>query len=287
MSPAAVAGVELAAEVCAVVRHVAATEVMPRYRRVGHSTKADGTLLTEADLAAQAALAERLTALAPIPFVGEEMSSAEQQAQWARGSDALWCVDPIDGTSNFTRGVPYFAISVALMRAGRSELGVVYAPVFDELYLARAGSGAFLNGEPLACDAGAPALRRAVAHVDFKRVPAAVGTALAASPPYASHRSLGSATLEWCYLAAGRLDVYLHGGQKLWDYAAGSLIATEAGGRVGSLASDDFWVGMPWTRSVVAARDRALYADWRAWIAARSPGEQGEPAARRMLSPAA
>ncbi|MBI1396126.1 MAG: inositol monophosphatase [Betaproteobacteria bacterium] len=261
-----VVDVALAAEVCAVVRDVAVREVMPRYRRVGHRRKADGSLLTEADLAAQAALAERLRALVPLPFVGEEMSPDAQRAEWARGAAGLWCVDPIDGTSNFARGIPYFAISVALMRGGRSVLGVVYAPFFDEMFLAEAGAGAFLNGEPIACDAAVPALESSVAHIDFKRVPGAVGSALASAPPYCSHRSLGSATLEWCYLAASRIDVYVHGGQKLWDYAAGSLILSEAGGSVGTLDSADFWSGMPWTRSVIAARDRALYDSWRRWI---------------------
>ncbi len=261
-----VADLALTVEVCAAVRAVAAAEVMPRYRKVEHRHKADGSLLTEADLAAQAALAERLTALAPHPFVGEEMTADEQQAQWDKGADGLWCVDPIDGTSNFARGVPYFALSVALMRGGRSVLGVVYSPYFDELFHAQAGRGAFLNGEPLRSDGPSPVLQASMAHVDFKRVPKNIGAALVAKPPYCSHRSLGSATLEWCYLAAGRIDVYLHGGQKLWDYAAGSLILSEAGGRVATLDSDEFWTGGPWTRSVVAARTPALYADWRAWL---------------------
>ena len=261
-----VADLALTAEVCAAVRAVAAEEVMPRYRKVDPRRKADGSLLTEADLAAQAALAGRLTALAPHPFVGEEMTAAEQEAQWARGQDGLWCVDPIDGTSNFTRGVPYFALSVALMRGGRSVLGVVYAPFFDEMFHAQFGRGAFLNGEALRSDGPAPELASAMAHVDFKRVPKGVGAALAARPPYCSHRSLGSATLEWCYLAAGRIDVYLHGGQKLWDYAAGSLILSEAGGRVTTLDDDEFWTGGPWTRSVIAARNPALYDTWRRWL---------------------
>ena len=74
---------------------------------------------------------------------------------------------------------------------------------------------------------------------------------------------------EWCYLAAGRFDVYLHGGQKLWDYAAGSLILEEAGGRMCTLASDDFWGDALWHRSALAARDARLFADWKGWIRAR------------------
>lgn len=249
-----------------VVREVAAQEVMPRYRKVAHSRKADGSLLTEADVAAQAALITRLQAIVPLPVVGEEMTPAEQQAQWEAGAGGLWCIDPIDGTSNFVHGVPNFALSVALMREGRSVLGAIYAPVADEMYHAVRGAGAWLDDEPLPIRTEVPALRGALANVDFKRLPPALGTALAAHPPYLSQRNLGAATLEWCYLAAGRFDVYLHGGQKVWDYAAGCLILAEAGGCVGSLDSDDFWGGGARSRSVVAARDPTLYADWRDWV---------------------
>ncbi|NIO40519.1 MAG: inositol monophosphatase, partial [Burkholderiales bacterium] len=81
-------------------------------------------------------------------------------------------VDPIDGTSNFVNGLPYFAISVALMRQGRSALGVVYDPVADEMFCAERGGGAFLNGERLPIKAYVPQLRSAMAEVDFKRLPA-------------------------------------------------------------------------------------------------------------------
>ena len=269
------AGAELAdaallGEVCAAVREVAARHVMPRFRNATHSRKEDGTLVTEADLETQAALVERLQALVAHPVLGEEMTPDEQGLQWDQGEDGLWCIDPIDGTSNFVRGVPYFAVSVALMRRGRSELGVVFAPLSDELFEARRGHGSFLNGERLGLGAPAPDLRGAMANVDFRRIPRSLGAALAVAPPYCSHRSLGAATLEWCYLAAGRLDIYVHGGQKLWDYAAGSLILEEAGGRLGTLKSDDFWAGAHWKRSVVAARHPALYDAWRGWLDAQA-----------------
>ncbi|MFO1320308.1 MAG: inositol monophosphatase family protein [Burkholderiales bacterium] len=254
------------AEVLAAVRAVADTEVMPRYRKVGHERKADGTLLTEADIASQAALVSRLTAIEPYPVVGEEMTPDQQRNAWDKGDAGLWCVDPIDGTSNFVHGVPQFAVSVALMRARRPILGVIHAPVLGETFSAAAGRGAAVNGQPLASSGGAPDLSGALANVDFKRLPRDLGTLLAAAPPYLSQRNLGSATLEWCYLAAGRLDIYLHGGQQLWDYAAGSLILAEAGGALGTLDCDDFWADAPWRRSVLAARDPALYASWRDWV---------------------
>ena len=109
-----------------------------------------------------------------------------------------------------------------------------------------------------------------MAEVDFKRLPATLAQALAASPPYSSQRNFGASTLEWCYVAAGRFDVYLHGGQKLWDYAAGSLILEEAGGLMCSLDSDDFWAEEGWKRSVLAARTPELFEAWVSWVRART-----------------
>lgn len=85
--------------------------------------------------------------------------------------------------------------------------------------------------------------------------------------PVGSIRSLGSSTLDWCYLAAGRYDVYVHGGQKLWDYAAGALIFEEAGGCLATLEGDDFWSGEHvFSRSVVAAMQPGVFAQWLKWI---------------------
>jgi myo-inositol-1(or 4)-monophosphatase len=91
-------------------------------------------------------------------------------------------------------------------------------------------------------------------------------TALKKRPPYARRLTSGSSALSWCHLAAARIDVMLHSGQKMWDYAAGSLILEEAGGSFGALECADFWSANAWRRSVVAARTPALLADWRAWI---------------------
>lgn len=256
-------------QVIDVVRKVAADEVMPRYLKVAHHRKSDGSLFTEADLAAQDALSRLLPKILPGPIVGEEMTQEQQAERWLAGAEGLWCVDPIDGTSNFVNGLPYFAVSVALMRKGRTVLGVVYDPVADEVFYAEKGSGAFLNGERLPIKETVPPLKGAMAQVDFKRLPQSLALALAAAPPYSSQRNFGASTLEWCYVAAGRFDVYLHGGQKLWDYAAGSLILEEAGGCMCSLTLDNFWAEKLWKRSVVAARDYALFETWKHWVRTR------------------
>ena len=254
-----------------VIRDVAAREVMPRFLNTRQSRKVDGSVVTEADIAAQQALAPLLRGLVDCGFVGEEMTDAEQQHAWGDGAQDLWCVDPIDGTSNFTVGLPSFAISVALVRAGRPVLGVIYDPVADEAFQAEDGRGAWLNATPLPLQRRTVALRQAMAGIEFKRLDRALAARLTAKAPYCSQRNYGSSALEWCYAAAGRFDVYLHGGQKLWDYAAGWPIFREAGGHCASLDHDEFWDGGVWEKSVIAALDPALFAEWKGWLRANRP----------------
>ncbi|MHB8355018.1 MAG: inositol monophosphatase family protein [Burkholderiales bacterium] len=254
-----------------VVKSVARQEVMPRYLKVAHDRKNDGSLFTQADLAAQEALVGALSSLQDCPILGEEMSETLQRRLWQESPEGVWCVDPIDGTSNFVHGIPYFAISVALMRQGRPVLGVVYDPVADEAFAAEKGSGAWLNGVQLPIRASSsPLFREAIATVDLKRLPEKLARALSIHPPYASQRNFGASTLEWCYVAAGRFDLALHGGQKLWDYAAGSLILQETGGRYCTLEHDQFWEASPWNRSVIAALNPPLFNEWREWLRDRT-----------------
>lgn len=255
--------------VVAAVKLVAAEEIMPRYLKVAHQRKSDGSLCTEADTATQAALTRKLQAILNVPVLGEEMPDGEQHALWQAGHDGLWCIDPIDGTSNFVRGLPYFAVSVALLRQGKSQLGVVYDPVTDEVFAAESGKGAFLNGELLVKRETAESLQQALANVDLKRLGARLVTQLASNPPYSSQRNFGASTLDWCYTAAGRYDVYLHGGQKLWDYAAGLLVLLEVGGHACCIDNDDFAQGDIWQRSVIAASDKKLFDEWKNWIRAQ------------------
>lgn len=241
---------------------------MPRFLRVSRQTKADGSTFTEADLAAQEMLFESLQKICACAVMGEEMSREEQEAQWASGEDGLWSIDPIDGTSNFLNGLPYFAVSVAWMKQGKSVLGVIYNPASNEMFYAERGRGAFLNGQRLPIKRNASVLSSAVANVDLKRLHKKFAAEIAAAPPYASQRNYGACALEWCYTAAGYFDLYLHGGQKPWDYAAGSLILEEAGGFMAGFEDDDYWSGSPWCRSVIAALDKDLFLQWRDWVRA-------------------
>lgn len=212
------------------LRSVAAAEIMPRYQHIRAEQKADGSLVTAADLATQRWLIERLEQVYPgIPLLGEEMSTSDQQALLESADTGVWILDPLDGTSNFACGFPGFAISLAYVERGETLLGVILDPVRDECFSARRGAGATLNGALIRPFSPGPSLTDCLAMIDLKRVPPERIPALFRHGGFRSQRNLGSVALDWCWLAAGRHQLYLHGGQKLWDYAAGRLIATEAG----------------------------------------------------------
>jgi len=252
------------------VRDIAREAILPRYLKTARNRKHDGSLFTEADLESQRRFTEALPALAPGPVLGEEMTAEEQARLWSDGKGGMWCIDPIDGTTNFANGIPFFAVSIAYLVDHKPLFGVVYNPVTDESFYAAAGAGAFLNGTELPLREPAKSLGDAVAGVDFKRVSHHLGDELAVRPPYYSQRNFGSSALEWCFVAAGRLDVYIHGGQMLWDYAAGHLILTEAGGSCAALDGGDLLAGPAVKRGVVAAASPSLFTDWRAWLQSHS-----------------
>ncbi len=252
------------------LRAVAREEIMPRWRKAVTTSKADGSLVTETDLAVQqrivASLAERYP---EIPLLGEEMEADAQQALLADGEAAFWCLDPLDGTSNYACGFPAFAISLALIRGGRAELGLVLDPVRDECFTAARGAGAWRDGEPLRPFAPGTELGDCLAMIDMKRLPPARIAPLFTAGSFRSQRNLGAVALEWCWLAAGRFQLYLHGGQRLWDHAAGRLIATEAGvpsllrAPDGSATADALDLK---PRMAVAAANAALLERWLAFV---------------------
>ncbi|MHB8254321.1 MAG: inositol monophosphatase family protein [Acidiferrobacter sp.] len=248
------------------VRAAAEEELMPRFGVSGPRIKGDGSVVTAADTGMQARLAAQLYEHWPqFQLLGEEMDEEEQRA--ALGAlDGAWCLDPLDGTTNFIHGLPFFAVSLALLRYGQPVLGLVYDPLRRECFTALRGGGAWLNGEPLGISAHAPALRRCVAVVDLKRLQPRLASRLGMDPPYGSQRSFGACALDWCWLAAGRVHLYLHGGQKLWDYAAGSLILQEAGGTAATLDGRPIEYDKLENSSAVAAKTADLYEAWRAWI---------------------
>ncbi|MBI3562566.1 MAG: inositol monophosphatase [Gammaproteobacteria bacterium] len=246
------------------IRTVARQELLPRFRQVQAHLKLDGSVVTAADLAMQQQLTIRLaTAWPQIALLGEEMPVQQQQALFAQQRAGLWIVDPLDGTSNFSCGVPCFAVSVALLVENKIEMAVVYDPLLDEVFSAVRGRGAWLNDQPLhlAKQTHPEAIQLAI--VDFKRLPAPLAAQLVSAPPYRSQRSFGSVALDWCWIAAGRAQVYVHGKQQLWDFAAGSLILEEAGGYACSLQGEPVFQGGLESRSAVLAVTQAHFILWR------------------------
>lgn len=253
-------------ELQSLVRRIAGEELPPRFNRVEHQLKSDGSVLTEADLAMNRRLREGLAAAWPdIGFLSEEMGREEQE-QLLATDQPLWVLDPLDGTSNFAAGLPFFTVSLALVHDGAVALGVIHDPMRDETFAARRSLGATLNGRDLKCSPSGLALERSVALVDFKRLPTGLRERLARAAPYSSQRNFGSCALEWCWMAAGRGHVYLHGGMKLWDFAAGSLILAEAGGHAQTLEGEPVFRPQMTPRSVIASPDASLFAVWSEWL---------------------
>ena len=173
-------------------------------------------------------------------FYGEEGGGAF-------GRDA-WLVDPIDGTANFMRGIPMFCVSIAFVRDGRGEIGVIYDPVHDELYGARRGAGASLDGAPIGVS-GLTDIRQATIEAGWStRLPPDPYAALVLSLKQegAGVRRGGSGALALAYVAAGRIDAYCELHMNAWDALAGLVLVEEAGGWVSDfLAGDGLTRGNP------------------------------------------
>ena len=253
--------------VIALVREVSARELMPRFRHVHAERKLDGSLVTEADRAVEGALAAALPGLFDCPVLGEEMPELEQRRIW-READWFWCVDPLDGTTNFANGKRYFGISVALMRGRNSVFGVVFDPNRGEVFHALRDGGAYLNGRRLKPGASRRLAESLVEVGRFKRL-GRLGVALFEHRPFRKLAMSGASVLQWCHMACGRTDAFLHAGEQPWDYAAGALILEEAGGRIATLHHDDYWKSDgsgDWAKSVIAARHPALFDEWKRWV---------------------
>lgn len=236
-------------------------ELLPRFTHVERQHKIDGSILTEADLATQQRIAEQLQQHWPdTVFLGEEMT-AEQQTELLKSEQPIWCLDPLDGTSNFASGIPYFCVSLALIQKGKVTLGIVYDPLRDECFAAK-GKQASLNGQPLSIIKSGLSLKQTTAIIDFKRLPPEQASRIVQQVPYASQRSFGSVALDWCWLAMGRGHVYLHGRSNIWDYAAGQYIFNQAGGLSCTLQGEAIFIDELIPRSSVGALDENLFKEW-------------------------
>ena len=188
-------------------------------------------LVTEVDRGCEDLIVGELDARRPLDGVlGEEGS-----ARVANGSPWRWVIDPLDGTTNYAHGYPRFCVSIGVERDGARELGVVYDPLLDELYSASRGDGARRNGQPIRVSKETQLGRSLLATgFAYDRRSSELDNLDHFATFLKSARALrrdGSAALDLCYVAAGRLDGYWELKLQPWDVAAGYLILEEAGGR--------------------------------------------------------
>jgi len=188
-------------------------------------------LVTEVDVAAEEMITERLRKA----FPDHAILAEENNPTTGRGY-YTWIIDPLDGTTSYAHGFPFFSVSIGLEIDGRVEFGVVFDPVRDELFTARRGAGAFCNGDRLSTSA-VESLGAGLLATGF---PYDIRTSnrnnLANFCAFALNaqglRRTGSAALDMCYVAAGRLDGFWESKLNPWDCAAGFLMVTEAGGLI-------------------------------------------------------
>lgn len=187
-------------------------------------------LVTKYDVAVQTFLEKELLALVPdADFLGEEGEHDTLTKPW------VFVVDPIDGTTNFVRNLLFSNIAVALVHEGSVEYGVVYNPFTDEMFAAKRGGGATMNGRPIHVSdrdmshaitmCGSTIYDRSFTDRSFAMMRKLYDMGL-------DFRRFGSAELDLCYVASGRVDVFFECRLSPWDYAAGSLVLTEAGGSI-------------------------------------------------------
>jgi len=228
--------------------------------------KAPTDLVTDADLAAQSAVREVIAARYPEhAFIGEEQPAGKREFS---DDDLVWIVDPLDGTTNYVHGYPCYAVSVALAKAGKPLVGVIYDPVAEECFVAVAGHGAWCNGEPLQIS-GATMLAQSLVAISLpprvQRDSPDLLDFIEVVQVCQGVRRTGSAALNLAYVARGCLDAVWANLINPWDVAAGVLLVREAGG-------------------VVTARDGGQFDLWHPPFVAAS-GPELHDALMRVLTP--
>lgn len=261
---------DLGRELCDLAERLAvdAGELVYEGRKRGiasATTKSSDTdVVTEFDRASERMIVDGLHAERP-----DDAVIGEEGTDTAGASGVRWLIDPIDGTTNFLYDLPGYAVSIAAFAEDRPIAGVVYVPSTRELFTATAGGGAMLNGSRIHCSTTSVLLHSLVAtgfsyQVERRRDQAR--RIAEVIPQIRDIRRFGAASTDLCYLAAGRLDVYFEKWLGPWDFAAGELIAREAGCRTGRFD------GGPIDSSEVLAANPALFDQMVELLAGTEPG---------------
>ncbi|WP_213527554.1 inositol monophosphatase family protein [Paenibacillus sp. J31TS4] len=219
-------------------------------------------LVTEVDKGAESMIRKLiLTHFPGHSFLGEEgvlpgPAASKEALEKHREADYLWIVDPIDGTTNFVHGFPFFSVSIALAHKGEVIVGVVYDPIRDELFVGEKGKGAYLRGRRMEVS-GEDKLGDSLLGTGFPANPLFLPLNLEGirllAPEVRNIRTAGSAALHLAYVAAGRLSGFWEIGLSVWDIAAGSLLVQEAGGQASDLTGAPFSLEV---RNIVASNGR-------------------------------
>ena len=261
----------LFAGVDALIREIAAKEVLPRYRALRQDDiveKAPGDLVTVADHAVEAALADGLAALLPAArFIGEERCAREPALLDTLGDGLVWVVDPIDGTGNFAAGQPPFAVMVALLRDGVTIAAWIYDPLADRMTSARQGMGTRSNGAPLGTggQTGGPDDWTGIVSrfaMPDGMAPAVTALEAGIGTTVPTRRCAGH---EYVLVAEGSRDFALYWRTLAWDHVAGALLLTEAGGVVERLDGTPYRPGSTGI-GLLLARDRRIADHVRALL---------------------
>lgn len=225
------------------------------------SRKADNDFVSEIDRAAEREIIFQLRKAYPDHQILVEESGTSGEP--TRSGGFRWIIDPLDGTTNFLRGIPHFAVSIACLRDNRLEHAVIVDPIRREEFTASRGGGAQLNGRRIRVSSRS-GLREAVlgTGIPFRepaleQLPAYLQTLQQFAQHSAGIRRAGAATLDLAYVAAGRFDGFWELGLQSWDMAAGALLVQEAGGLVADFDGGNGWMD---SGRIVAANPKCLKA---------------------------
>lgn len=185
-------------------------------------------VVTEADKESERYITDTIKRLFPSHGI-----IAEESGEYNPESEYKWIIDPLDGTTNFSQGLPVFSVSIALEYLGNPIIAVVYAPYLEEMFYSVRGEGAFMNGKRISCskknDISMAVVATGIPYDKKMNPDNNIKEISVIAPEVRGLRRLGSAAVDLCYVAAGFFDAYWELNLKHWDVAAGSLIAREAG----------------------------------------------------------
>ncbi len=195
-------------------------------------TKEDNSLVTNVDVEAERLIVSRIKAEFP-----DHDIIAEERGRSPRGSEHCWIIDPLDGTHNYIRGMPTYGVSIGVQKGGSFIAGVIYMPETDEMYSAEQGAGSFRNGKRIHVSRRSELSTCTMAFDSELRLETARKLRVLGElcPRIFNIRLIGSAARNLSHVAEGAVDGLIELSDKLWDFAAGAVIVTEAGGRITGL----------------------------------------------------